>query len=331
MPLDIRVLRDVRTIISHGVGCPDGLASAIILRDILTEAKVVFMNYNTPEHRECPAEPGQLFVDFSPPRERAKEFVDAGAIVLDHHKYAKDIVDMFGDRGVFADEEKEPGVSGAVLAYREVWRPLANLRDPKNRTMDDFLRAGIPQDSAIRHFAKLAGIRDTWQKNHPSWRNACAQAEVLKFYPPDIWLSRPSFDPEWIDEKMQLGEILLQKKDEFVKAILKKAVRHVTSRNIRLLIVPTKDTSDIAEAMTDADVLVGFGYNAEPSEDGDYKISLELSLRSRGGYDVGAFCKKHGGGGHKAAAGCKLEVGDDSVDPYTEIIAAFQLYENPPF
>ena len=41
----------------------------------------------------------------------------------------------------------------------------------------------------------------------------------------------------------------------------------------------------------------------EKPEEGVWKISL----RSKGNFDVSKVCEKFGGGGHKYAAGCKIE------------------------
>lgn len=86
-----------------------------------------------------------LFCDIAPPAERAHEFLPRVPVVLDHHKGAEHLVKTFTHH-VFADEKLEPGVSGAVLAYREVWKPLKPL---------GFTTAA--------DFARLAGVCDTWQ------------------------------------------------------------------------------------------------------------------------------------------------------------------------
>lgn len=123
MTIDLAKLEAVTTIVTHA-NCMDGLASAMILLDVLPSAKIVFCQYNTPDYLNLPATPNMLFCDITPPRDRAAEFVTAGSIVLDHHKTAKDIVLMFGANGVFGDEIANPGISGAMLAYQQVWVPL---------------------------------------------------------------------------------------------------------------------------------------------------------------------------------------------------------------
>jgi hypothetical protein len=133
--MNVEILKNVRKLIVHGP-CADGRASALILRDALPEREILHVQYSTPEHKALVPEPGVLFCDFSPwvervegqmtaaGRELAQRWVDAGAIVLDHHTGTADLVAMFGERGVFADVKTGPGVSGAMLAFREVWQPL---------------------------------------------------------------------------------------------------------------------------------------------------------------------------------------------------------------
>ncbi|MCH8239284.1 MAG: hypothetical protein IIB62_04360, partial [Proteobacteria bacterium] len=102
-----------------------GMASAMILRDAFSYfPPVEFVHYDTPEHRNMEVTEGVIFCDFSPHPDLAAQFLEAGAIVLDHHKTVKPIVSQFvkAGQGVFGDEELEPGVCGATLAYQHVWR-----------------------------------------------------------------------------------------------------------------------------------------------------------------------------------------------------------------
>lgn len=173
--ISVEKLRSIKTLACHA-DCPDGLASAMILRQALPSAEVIFVQYNSIEMANLKAEPGILFCDFCPPQDRYREFLEAGAIVLDHHKSTKHIVLEFGENGVYADEKTEPGVSGAVLAFREVW---TRMKQPLGFT--GFL--GLEE---MERFAQLAGIRDTWQKQSPDWEEACAQAAALMFYPKGV-------------------------------------------------------------------------------------------------------------------------------------------------
>ena len=164
MSFTIEKLRTVRTIVSHR-NCPDGTASALILHDALADngkLNLIFAQYGTEALEKIPVEAGMIFCDITPPPDRTQEFVDAGALVLDHHKTAESTVRAYGENGIFSSE---PGVSGAMLAYREVWHPIyltgsEHMAFPTN----------------IEGIALLAGIRDTWQKEHVLWLEACHQA-----------------------------------------------------------------------------------------------------------------------------------------------------------
>lgn len=212
--IPIETLNLVTRIVTHA-SCADGVASALILRDVLPGREIVFLQHGSHEARTLAATPGTLFCDFVPPCDRIAEFVAAGAIVLDHHRGACDIVEAFGPLGVFADEATEPGVSGAVLAFREVWEP----RYQAERQM--FRHEGM-----IRKFAMLAGIRDTWQRNHQDWQDACAQAAELTFFPFEHW---ETLHHAAVSCPGDVGSTLLTKRDEDVTRALSQADRF-TSR-----------------------------------------------------------------------------------------------------
>ena len=169
--IPVQKLKQVRTIITHA-NCPDGIASAILLHDALPSAQIKFVTHGTKEYRELPAEDWMLFCDITPPAERAHEFLPRVPVVLDDHKGAEHLVKTFTHH-VFADEKLEPGVSGAVLAYREVW---------------DRLRHHGLHGEACR-FARLAGVRDTWQTSSPDFQRSNEQAVALTFWPVEKWLS----------------------------------------------------------------------------------------------------------------------------------------------
>lgn len=293
---DLEASRHVRTIVTHE-NCSDGVASALILLAALPDARVVFLQYGSAAHRDLPAEPGMLFCDVTPPRERVREFVEAGAFCLDHHKRQEDVVCAFGARGVFADESLEPGVSGAVLAWREVFEAICLLK---------------VESKAAFELSRLVGIRDTWQKNHPDFERASQLSEVLRFVSFDrlcaMWISRVLALAE------DLGPILFERKLAAARDVAERAVR-VVAGDLRVAVVPSVTlTSDASEFVQDADVTAGFAYCADPGGTG---LRLQWSLRSRTGVDVSAIARSHGGGGHTAAAG--FSVPDDGRSPYFRV------------
>lgn len=283
--LDLDSLLATRTIVTHE-SCADGIASAIILRDALLNARVEFVQYNTPAHRDLRVTPGMLLCDMTPPAARVQEFVDAGAIVLDHHKGALEIVEAFGDRGVFADETTEPGVSGATLAFREVWMPLSG---------------DVPADTArwLHDFSSLAGIRDTWQRDHARWREACAQAAALRFWMPDMLIGQSLDD---IPARLEIGETLLQRDEARDERSIAEAYRFEVG-GIRVVAFEGLHTSDIAERLDgEVDLVLGWRYRMEEG-----RARMDVSCRSNGAVSALALAKANGGGGHERAAGFKVD------------------------
>jgi hypothetical protein len=296
MPIPIEALRQVRRIIVHR-DCADGTASAMILHDALPEAIITAVAYGA-ERDALEPEPGLLFCDMSPPGGKVDAFVEAGAIVLDHHKGARELVERFGEHGVLADEDDEPGVSGAWLAYCEVWLPLTPAcTEPVG---DD--------QQQLRRFAHLAGVRDTWQTGHESWSDACAQAEVLMFYGLNEMIERANLSGEpWLTEQETiLGISLLGKKLRRAREIPETGCLRLSPSVAIFNDAPKPDSriSDVAEAMREVDPAVklvcGFYYEAR----GDRMLAV-FSLRSSPGAELSAkqIAVANGGGGHEHAAG----------------------------
>lgn len=309
--IEIEVLKQVTHIITHA-NCPDGIASAMILKDALPDAEVTFLQYGTPEMTALAAKPGMLFCDITPPRERVQEFADAGAVVLDHHKGAKDIVEAFGERGVFADEVTEPGVSGAFLAYRHVYGPWLHEH---NR----ITAALLAREDRVNDFARLAGVRDTWQTTSEYWKEACAQAEVLMFLGAERLLAERN--AHLSEEDMDLGRTLLLKKLKAADEITEHGLLRVG--DWLLFNDGDRRTSDVAEAARkrypDANGVAGFHYAVQS----DGTMRLVFSLRSgREGVDVAAIAKANGGGGHTRAAGFSVPVRTSPIFQFERALVA---------
>lgn len=317
--IDVKKLERVDHIVSH-YHCADGMASAMILRDAIPSAKVSFIQYQSPEHLSLEAKPGMLFCDFSPHRDRVGAFVEAGAIVLDHHKFAKDVVEAFGEDGVFADETASPGVSGAVLAFEQVWVPLAAQGLPEGNP--EALKAPLDlRAERIKDFAVLAGIRDTWLTGNPRWRESCDQREALVFWPSEDLLATPW--NEW-PIKLALGPVLFDKQLRKAAETAEGSYRFTTDKGLRVAMFGgVTITSDAAETIgAEADLVVGFSYKVEAGG-----IVLVFSTRSHTDFDCGSFCKAHGGGGHTKAAGFKVSVGPTDLNPFDHFRAILEEYE----
>lgn len=309
----------IRRIVTHD-HCPDGTASAIILSRALSidEPPVTFLQHGTEAYEQLVAEEGMIFCDISPPAARVQEFVDAGAIVLDHHVTAKAVVERFGDRGVYREG---PGISGAMLAYEEIYWELGKLSGRAPLTTADRL---------IETMACLAAVRDTWQTSHPDWKRACDQAALLMFFPNRWWIEEGGlehlvceFEEDNPFDLMEVGRISTQNHLDAVKRACDEAYRFTTARGTRVVVIAsTSLTSDAAELLGNtADLVLGFRYTVEGN-----RTKFIVSTRSHSDFDCAGFCKANGGGGHARAAGCAMPpIGT----PYQQIHLMLHEWEGP--
>jgi oligoribonuclease NrnB/cAMP/cGMP phosphodiesterase (DHH superfamily) len=303
MSIPASILNEVKIIVTHDA-CPDGLAAAMIAQYSLNTQPmdVRFVQYGTAAHKNLQAEKGMLFTDFSPPPERVQEFVDVGAIVLDHHKTARKVVEAFGDRGVFGDEDAEPGISGATLAFRELLIPLREHS------------VGRQDKQGMEDFAILAGIRDTWQRTHNRWEESCIQAYALRVLPKEAFIGQPLswfLSSENWARCVWAGELNFAKHKKTVERACKDAFRFTTSAGTRVVVFQgSKLSSDAGEYLHDSvDLVCGFD---AIFEDGHTKYIY--STRSHTDFDCAKFAKSFGGGGHTRAAG--FNIVEPAMNPY---------------
>lgn len=311
-------LRNVRQIVCHA-DCPDGIASAIVLRDALPGAEILFVQHGTPAYVELPARTNMLFCDIAPPRTRVAQFLECGAVVLDHHRTVKEDVLRFVEvgLGVFADEAKEPGVSGALLAYRNVWMPLCC----------GFISSAVCERA--QDFAELAGVRDTWQKDDSRWEVACAQAEALRFYPFAFWPESPfsAAGNQRLTALLEVGPALVDRRRESARKEAERGWRFTTRSGTRVLIVSTRETSDVMEEVRETvDLVAGFSFLANNGREGREEKMI-CSTRSRGSFDCANFAERNGGGGHTRAAGFERTLLSDDVQPYTLLAGLIERHE----
>lgn len=344
--IPLQRLQAVKRIITHD-HCADGIASAMILKQALPHAAVDFMQYDSPAHKALMPEEGLLFCDFSPwlpktkvetavtakdleaeaaAQKRLQEFKTAGAIVLDHHSTQERVVKAFGELGVYADAKTQPGVSGAVLAFTEVWDPVCRVG-----LSPAAYKAHRP---IVQAFARDAGVRDTWLTKDGQFQAGCEQREALLFWPVADLLSLPV--PNW-PEKLKIGASLWSRHLRDVREYLDKGARFVSDQKTRILMsAGLSQTSDAAEMNTKGDpaehvdLIVGFQYVGAKVEGGQV-IDLIFSTRSHTGYRCDLLAKAYGGGGHQAAAGFKVSVDPAAAEnPYRTFMQFLDAFEQAP-
>lgn len=316
----IEQLKAIKTVISHGNNCPDGVSSAMIVADAYAgfseQPTIRVVDHGGEARAGLEPEAGMLFVDFSPPEAKAQAFIDAGTLVLDHHAKGSSVQAFVeAGRGVFGDENRDPGVCGAVLAYEHVWKPLKAHQGLNQGALD--VEALI-----VREFARLSGIRDTWQTKSPDWLEACKMAEALRFWPLDGLLqAKPSL---WRDH-VELGNIIWDRKIKTVTKVAERAFRWTSPKGTRVaLFQGVKLSSDVAETLDkDVDLVIGYDVIYE-----DGVVKMIFSTRSHTDVDCGSLALSFGGGGHTRAAGFSVVVDvESSPNPYKLMQDTITAYE----
>jgi hypothetical protein len=317
--IQLERLRAIKHIVSH-YNCADGTASAMILKDVLPNADVQFVQYGTEEQLKLPAIEGMIFADFSPHISRVKDFLDVGTIVLDHHGGpAEAITKMFIEQGLgaFASETTNPGRSGALLAYDNVWLPLS-----KEVFKDNDPVASLYHLDVVRTLAVRAGIYDTWQKKDPLWITACEQKEALSFWSWEKIKATP-YDL-WQSELLAAGPALFQRNLSHVKKCIKGAHTFTTGKGVRVMLFEgTKPSSDAAEMAESVDLVVGTAFYIDAGEP-----KMVFSTRSRTNFNCRALALAHGGNGHIQAAGFAWTLSPGDPNPYSLIETILERYES---
>ena len=304
--MNLSLLTDIRVIVVHSY-CSDGTASAMILQEVFPSARVIDVTYDA-VRSQLACQPGMLFCDMTPPDERVEEFVRAGAVVLDHHRTRQHVVRAFGERGVYACEDSDPGVAGAALAVREVWDPYWSAHP------DMWTQAHAKRVSEL---ALLASVRDTWQRSSPWWQRAVELDCLLRFLGLDraleMGIAAVCASPQWLSSHLEATN-----RRKAANAASKCTMIETAGLRVAVLggMAAVNDAADLVEA----DALAGFAYKMV-----DGQNMLKVSLRSRGKLDVGEIARALGGGGHAHAASFLVKVAPSSLNPFSEISQLIEL------
>jgi hypothetical protein len=320
------VLRTIERVVVHD-HCADGLAAALVLKHALPDVEIVFVEYNSEEHKQMTlgvdGAPRTLFCDVVPYVEREREpphamteagrswaraWVERGTVVLDHHEGSEDLVRMFGNHGVFGRDDLAE--SGAMLAYTEVWNSLCG---------------GGLVSIAVADFVRLAGLRDTWKRCDPQWREARRNATLLMFLPREQLLANglatAIADLEHYED---VGEMLVARQDVEDRRAAAEAYRFDAPGPLRVACFQGDGrlASDAADLLADEGVELSLAWRYRC--DSVRGALMKVSARSRGSFACDAFARRFGGNGHPNAAGFVLpvSVGGGSSNPYTALHGA---------
>ena len=276
-----KYLLDIKTVYYHG-SCPDGITSREILK--LQFPDLIYIPYYFTEFKKVPDH--ALFIDCSPKSNQVEECLRNSCLIAEHHDSFNDSFNkwfpLYPDQMLIGDTKKAE--SGAILAL-ELVRQLG-LGDDLNLAY-------------IQHVARLIAISDTWQNSHEEFEYARMLAGYIAFFGndfceelADLYLKR--------DVILSFGRVQQKKQEQYARQAIKVG---------KVAFINELNMSNAAEILRNegSDLVVGYTTKFEPNENRNITI---FSLRSKeDGFDCSAFCKAHGGGGHKAAAGFSVDYG----------------------
>lgn len=263
-------------------GCADGFCAAFILNRIYPLADLFAVQYGDSVHplfdlagEHCVADEDVIIADFSFNRNimLAIRDVSKSVICYDHHKTAEK--ELEGLRFCIFDMSK----SGARLVYEQEY--LATV-------------LGSSHDSHIKFLVDYTEDRDLWRWELP---NSKAISAAMASFPFEFKIWGGFHKGSLIQD----GNAILRYQQQIVdRAVFNATDIDILGRTVKA-VSPTALVSEIGGKLAEDSP---FGLTYFIVENG-----IVFSLRSRGenGEDVSEIAKRFGGGGHRNAAGFKLD------------------------
>jgi len=250
-------------VIYHG-GCPDGFCAAWVAKGALGNCDFYGAKHGDPPPNVLGRK--VYVLDFSYPRAVLEQMHKDAAdlLVIDHHQTAE--ADLSGLPYCLFDMKE----SGASLSWRH-----------------------FHPDSDPPWLVRYVRDRDLWLWELPGSREVSAATMAM---PRDFaaWDAMAQRTPE---EAASIGKGIRDHIQHYIASVMPLSFRvDLDGYSMACANVPYPNVSDVLDAMIDADSPVALAFYWS-------RDRWAYSLRSRGDIDVSAIAKKHGGGGHKNAAG----------------------------
>jgi oligoribonuclease NrnB/cAMP/cGMP phosphodiesterase (DHH superfamily) len=273
--------------VKKDVPCPDGIVSAWVAQKYYDDAQLFGCIYQMPKEDLPPVEQGDrlIIVDFSFPQQIIKEWLNKASeiIVLDHHKTAM---------------ENRLGIGGKLVEKFDMTKCGAIL------TWEYFF-----PDKPIPPFLWHIQDRDLWQFKLPMTNKVHAVMGRIgrTFQMLDLYEGL-NYEREFLVLMEQLGGKLLKEKEEKIAKILERkkcgeVAGYPSIFHLKLASEEEPLTSDLCSAL----------YKQHPESlfvaclMSDHLTWSLRSDRNGSNTDVSQIAKQFGGGGHRNAAGFKLE------------------------
>lgn len=287
----------------------DGIGS----REILKYCLNLGVKYISYEHNVTQLDKkdlnNTLFIDCSPNAKVVNEYMQTcdNLLIADHHQSFIDAIQgLYGDRTLLPEDMKVEGyknsddISGVTLAFYILEVIYKDLFDNDIE---------ITTKKKIYSLERYISIADTFCKDNIY---EFAVARNFSTYLMDMYGDYMNLIPniDMISMVEPNSPYDLNKKDK-IKKIAEGAVIYrsgITLGNTVALINNIDNVSDVAEYLREnKGINLVIGYMRKYDQ-------YTVSLRSDGTFDCQEFALKHGGGGHKKAAGFTIPLGNPVVD-----------------
>ena len=265
----------------------DGVVSAIIVKEIYVDARLISTNYGETFDFEQLKGKCVILVDFSFNnlkmaliKNYAEEF-----IWIDHHKSASKL-DMWTDEDVSGLRDASEKLAGCELT----WKYFNN-------------------ETKMPHGVELVGDWDTW--NFKYLDDTKAFHEYLQLFDIEKDKNRIRIivfsDTLHIIRFLTIGRMLLQYKDAMVKQLYKKGHVGVCDGHRCFFAYTNVFVSDLADYAFRMDRSIEIA-RIEQTIWTDGHWIKEIALISQGDVDVSKLAEQYGGGGHHNASGFRRDV-----------------------
>lgn len=289
-------LPHVKKIYSHS-SCGDGICSAMICAAAYRETQyeipeIKLIQYDTDEHRNLEPEPNCMFIDITPYSGDWQKWIEFKPVVLDHHDSVKYVTEGLG--GIYGSSTE----SGATLAYYHVMEKLTSeLLSHKAR--EKWLR-----------LAKLAAIRDTWQKKNEFWINALELSQGMQLFSSKELIEHARQGTVPFEDFYKFGKKLYEKmmrKAELLAdgAYIQTSVIKKRELKIGFVNCTEKFISEVCDVLLEkkgCDIAVSYFVL---HQDGKQQVAVSIRSRSKD-LPVNEVAKIYSGGGHVNAAGFRI-------------------------
>lgn len=259
-----------KIVVLYHKGCSDGFGGAWVLWRKFKDRAIYWpMEHQVPPPTILKSAKEIFMVDFCFPEETMKSLAAKHKItVIDHHESQKNAV-KFAEHSIF-----DLGHSGAILAWKYL-NPKKPIPGLLKRIEDIDL-----WKFKIKDTQKTMATLESFDQDFKLWSKLIRDFE------------KPAKRSAFIKE----GAAILRYQEEVVKELSDSAVAATFEGKKALVVNSPMLTSKIGHRLSSKGDRIAIIWSSKSKK-------IFVSLRSAGETDVAELAKRHGGGGHKHAAG----------------------------